>query len=396
MSLEAPQIELIPEVGDGWCVFKWQPPQNTMVPIKNYKLVITTLNNEILLDGTNTLVRQTSLENGKTYHAFIQASLDGITWGKEAHFSEFETGRPCSVGPMSAQVVPLTPDSVCISLTPPSIAPDTPIRWYVLESHSTCPSDKVESHTILANANANTTTETFYTLENCSFQGRYRFYVYAVNCAGYSPATPTNWIFNEPVPDFVLCAEFTKENTLSFVNFNKDRLSTNTWTQSGYSYNTTSPNSIFLSVGRLFTNSVTYCISVYKSGNPVGYAGIMMSRYPEKGSGLCLAGNGKTLGYYWNDSSTSLPVDTGVSLEDNQWTHLVLTISPEKIKLYKNAIQVYEHTRVNDEAQITRLFFGRNPVTDTLCFPGLLSNIRFYKYVLSDTDITNIFYTLKN
>jgi hypothetical protein len=390
MGLQAPQIDRIPEVGDGWCQFRWNPPNTISEPIKHYKITIHPLGKEIILDGTITSYRLSSLENGVSYLAQFQASIDGDQWSEIAQTDAFETGPSSSMGPESAQLVSLSSSMVCIMWKPPTRLPDAPIRWYVLESQSTCPSDPVESHTILA------TQPSQYILKNLTFKGRFRFLVYAVNCPGYSPPTPTNCTFFEQVPDFLVCAEFTPENKEKFINFEKTKLSQHTNTGYGYSYSAKSPNSMFLPVSKLVTNSITYCISICKTGSSVPYAGIMMSRYPEKGTGLCLAGNGATLGYYWNDSPTALPVDTGIPIEDNQWIHLVCTIEPEKVKVYKNAIQVYTQDGEFSPAELTRIFFGRNPVSSSLCFQGLLSNIRLYTRVLSEEEINLIYASVKS
>jgi hypothetical protein len=189
-----PQIFRQPLASDQTLEFAWQGPlSDGGSPITGYRLTITPEGGSptvrIISNPDAIYWKETGLLNNTWYEISLEAG-NAIGYGDAIFFRSFQPGSKPDYPPSTANAVALSPGSVLVSWTAPSILPDATIYWYAVYARSSNPADPEIS------AGGDGQTETSIVIDGLNPASSYYFEVYAVNCPGYSPVAITgtiNW-----------------------------------------------------------------------------------------------------------------------------------------------------------------------------------------------------------
>jgi len=84
------------------------------------------------------------------------------------------------------------------------------------------------------------------------------------------------------------------------------------------------------------TNEISFSTWVKRDGFTKENAGLIMMRRFANSTGLSMSKSGE-IKYLWNKTGTGVP--TGLFVENDEWTHVAMTVSPSKLKVYVNGIE---------------------------------------------------------
>ena len=133
------------------------------------------------------------------------------------------------------------------------------------------------------------------------------------------------------------------------------------------------------------TNTVTYSAFVYRDGDQVSGAGIVLGSPTDNISGLLIETNNE-LGYAWDSF-----VSSGLIIPNQTWTFVAVVIEPNQSTLYMNSggtgMQSFVSVEVNPPKSLTGFFqIGADPDAD----PNLPANqLRYWRGRIDDVRVEN-------
>jgi hypothetical protein len=195
-------------------------------------------------------------------------------------------------------------------------------------------------------------------------------------------------ILRDPMP--YIETNFNSGNDANLVGYASSNLSTNTVTNTGFSYNLRNNNALYKSIFIAARNTMTFCASVFRTGT-ASYGGILFFR-SASACGLGLISNGTTLGYHWNNEGPTYTYNTGYTVPLNTWVHLVLTISPTQARWYVNGSLVSTYNYTHAAVVLRDAYVGVDSGDiGGRTFPGLIDNVALYATTLSPAIISTIY-----
>jgi hypothetical protein len=191
-----------------------------------------------------------------------------------------------------------------------------------------------------------------------------------------------------PTPYFA--TNFNNGNDANLVNYASSNLSTNTLTNTGFSYRPITTAYMYKSIPMATTNTVTLCASIYITDDTVSWPGLIFTRNPQA-SGMQLFQTTRRFAYSWNNDNGTVFYNTGYTVPMNTWTHLVLAISPTQATFYANgsSISVASYTHV--ALSFTDWHVGTDPGELNRTFGGLIDNVAVYNTTLTAAQISSIY-----
>lgn len=398
-SPSAPIVSNVPRARDATLEFYWYPPASSGdSAISSYTLACT---NPVVGPfsypvGTNQAL-VTGLTNGTFYPFTTYATNVNGNTGPSAGFRAFAPGSSVPNQPLSTMASVIGTNSAIVSWNPPSVLPDSPINWYVIQSKSTNPADPIQKVT------ADGLTQQSYLLTGLNSNSGYQFSVQSVNCPGYSPAVFTSSIAWGVVPGYVFATNFNSGNDIGIVGYNSNFQvpATSTINGVGLAYDTANQTSNYFmsSFTMSNTNTVSFTISIYprNTSNIPSFPFFANRGYPGNATEFTYAGTtGNTLGYSWNSEPGTYNYNSGVFLMSNVWQHVALVISPSNAKFYKNGSLCNTYTYTHIPMSFPRWDIAQDsglvPLIGTRRqFPGFIDNIRVYNRSLTDGEVSTIY-----
>ena len=180
-----PNIRYNPLAEDTQITVWWEPPSSG-IPL-SYRLTLNP-GNDIRSGIPGTWQEYTfgGLINGTEYSITIDATNNGSTYGPVAYFQPVTPGGTPIASPQNAYATVAGSNSIAIAWSPPSILPNSPIDYYIINGQS----DDLSVSTLTYTQPAYGGTSAVITGVNPT--AAYRFTIQAVNDVGVSPGVSTN------------------------------------------------------------------------------------------------------------------------------------------------------------------------------------------------------------
>lgn len=134
----------------------------------------------------------------------------------------------------------------------------------------------------------------------------------------------------------------------------------------------------------LNSNTVTMTAWIKPNGTQNDWAGLLFCRGGNTTAGISLR-NTNELRYHWNDGGYGW--SSGLTVADNEWTHVALVVSPSSVKIYKNGIAATHTTSPPIEDFGANLQIGRDPNSGSRYFKGWIDEVCVYNATLTQEQI---------
>ena len=392
----APNIVRQPFASQSTLEFAWNPPTNNGgSPITGYRFTLQPGNVVQYANAQDRFKAIAPLSNEILYSAQIDATNDnGVSYGTVTSFRPFQPGTLPTFGPSTVTATTVGDNSAIVAWTAPRVQPTSKIYWYSIYSSSSSGADPILSTTSSALYSSNCI------IRNLNSNSIYYFNVYAVNCPGWSPVLSTNTIAFQVVPGFIFGTDFNSGNDIGIIGYNSNLQvsATSTINGIGLAYNTSNQTTdLYMSnLTMVNTNTVSFTASIYPQNVPTNRMVFFANRgYPGNSSGFEYTASG-TLGYTWNNESSTWGYNTNVPTIPNVWQHVVLVISPSNAKWYRNGTLCNTYTYTHVPMTFPRWDIGQDsglvPVIGTRRdMPGFMDNIRVYNKCLTDGEVSTIY-----
>lgn len=170
------------------------------------------------------------------------------------------------------------------------------------------------------------------------------------------------------------------------------------------SISSANPGSVRLAPLNLNTNAVTITAWVKPNGPQNPYAGIVFqwANIPALTySGLMMGKDGVSqLGYTWNNDPTTYDFASPITLTDNQWSFVAMTVSPNEAKLYAHdgtALQTAANTFVHVNQPFSGVtHIGMDPFDPaSATFNGAIDEVAVFNRTLNAGEIYSLYSAAK-
>jgi len=170
-----------------------------------------------------------------------------------------------------------------------------------------------------------------------------------------------------------------------------------TYTSTGGVYLTFNGSTQYGTVSQTTTlTSATFITWIYSNANQASYAGLLFNRSTNVfGTGLGYFGtNG--IGFHWNNDSTSYSWNSGLSVTNNVWCMVSVTVSPTTTTAYLNttASTPLSFTAVSQSLDALRV--ANDSLSSSRSFNGRIGQVMMYNRALTADEITTNFNALRN
>ena len=151
----------------------------------------------------------------------------------------------------------------------------------------------------------------------------------------------------------------------------------------------------------IVTNAATFIMWLKRDGTQQSYTGLMMNRAGSTSS-LNLFGTTHNIGYHWNDTSESYNWNSGLTIPDDTWCMVALTVSSTEVKAYLYTTTSTPSTAQNSNSHSSSTFrninIGRDPSSTQTSryFDGDIGHSLFYSAALTQSQITSIYNATQN
>lgn len=143
----------------------------------------------------------------------------------------------------------------------------------------------------------------------------------------------------------------------------------------------------------LNSNTVTFSAWIKPNGAQPNWAGLLFFRGGSTTCGINFRDNGSQLGYHWNDYYWDWT--GGPDVNDNEWNHIALVVTPNAAKLYLNGVSYDNNSSHPTEAFDTPLRVGNDPASSARTFNGLIDEVCIYNRALSQNEIRELMHLTK-
>lgn len=137
-------------------------------------------------------------------------------------------------------------------------------------------------------------------------------------------------------------------------------------------------------VKKTLTNKLSWMAWVKSTAVQNDWAGIMFFRNGGEAAGLSVLANGD-LRYHWKSSGYNWV--SGAKLEQNEWTHLALVVSPDSLIIYKNGRAFVRRQAHGEQDFSGSLAIGADLNGGARFFNGLIDEVCIYDRSLSQEEI---------
>jgi hypothetical protein len=147
----------------------------------------------------------------------------------------------------------------------------------------------------------------------------------------------------------------------------------------------------------LTLSNATLLCWIKRNGNQSQYDGILFSRFPSSATGLNF-GASNQLGYHWNDTATTYNWNSGLTIPDNTWCMIVVTITPTVGVAYlsqNGLITSSINTTTHNSASSLSFNLFRDPAASRFS-SGDISNVQIYNRTLSSQEVLQNYNALKS
>lgn len=134
------------------------------------------------------------------------------------------------------------------------------------------------------------------------------------------------------------------------------------------------------------TNTMTMSAWIKRNGDQNAYAGIVFMRQTSSG-GINFIENNQ-LGFHWNNSQWWW--NSGLTVPDNEWTHVAMVVSPTETTLYLNGEASVNTADQNVLSFDGVLNFGADPNWSARRFKGEMDEVLVYNRALNQSEIREL------
>lgn len=142
----------------------------------------------------------------------------------------------------------------------------------------------------------------------------------------------------------------------------------------------------------LNSNTVTMTAWIKRNGTQNDWGGILFCRGGNTTAGISIRSTNE-LRYHWNDGGYNY--SSGLTVPDNEWTHIALVASPTSIKIYRNGIVATNTTAISPEEFNAAINIGQDANGGTRYFKGLIDEVCIYDRSLSQAEIRELMHLTK-
>jgi hypothetical protein len=131
------------------------------------------------------------------------------------------------------------------------------------------------------------------------------------------------------------------------------------------------------------SNTMTISAWIKPQGVQNDWAGIAFSRSPGA-SGFSIS-NTNELKYHWDDGGYGW--SSGLIVNDNEWTHVAIVVSPTKVTIYKNGVGASNTYTVPPGDFSAPLHIGVDKNGSPRYFKGMIDEVKVHNYALTQNEI---------
>lgn len=142
----------------------------------------------------------------------------------------------------------------------------------------------------------------------------------------------------------------------------------------------------------LNSNTVTLTAWIKRNGAQNDWAGILFCRSGNTTAGISIR-NTNELRYHWNDGGYGWA--SGLTVPDNEWTHIALVASPTSMRIYRNGVPATHTTTINPEEFNAALNIGYDANNSARYFNGLIDEVCVYNRTLTQAEIRELMHLTK-
>jgi hypothetical protein len=401
--MSAPSVPIVtddtPLVLPSTTYLYWQSP---ITPgnsaLSSYTLTCPSISFSKTVPVPERCVLVSSLSDGVSYDFSLTATNSSGLTSSPAPFYPLQTGAPPG-SPSNFTFTRLTSNAIFFQWSTPTTNGGSAITYnafwaFPMDAQSNILSNLTTSSIKeYTNGNENNTL-IYFSNTSCD----YRFIIRSINSCGWSPNTPSLYstiLFNFPLPSSTVF--FTNYNTgtneLSLTNFQTSNLSTQTITNTGFSYNYPNTNtSIIRQVYLNSTNTVSFACSAFLRSYGDYPSFLFFRNATTPASGLNLFQSLGRLSYHWADESGTNNFNTNYILPSSTWIHLVLTIAPTQAKWYVNTSSVVTYNYTHRRLDLSNCYFGQDPAIGARTLRGLIDNVGFFSTTLTQEEVSNLYW----
>ncbi|MCP4441247.1 MAG: T9SS type A sorting domain-containing protein [Aureispira sp.] len=153
----------------------------------------------------------------------------------------------------------------------------------------------------------------------------------------------------------------------------------------GYALNLNSNND-YVSIPPLniSTNNITFSAWIKPDSIQADYTGIVNLNSSGDAASLNLRVNNE-LGYHWPGGSWAW--SSGLYVPSNEWSHVVLSVTPDSVSVYLNGVRSTHHTTTLASDMNDELFIGRDRNWFTRTFKGQIDEVAIWNRALFQDEI---------
>jgi hypothetical protein len=148
-------------------------------------------------------------------------------------------------------------------------------------------------------------------------------------------------------------------------------------------------NSYIRTNTNLTLSSATLLCWIKRNANQNQYNAILFSRTPSLATGFSF-GPSNQLGYHWNDTISTYNWGSGLTIPNNTWCMIALTITPTEGIAYLgqgDTLTSATNTTTHNTATLLNFNVGADPVVAGRYFNGSIANVEIYNRALSAQEI---------
>ena len=143
----------------------------------------------------------------------------------------------------------------------------------------------------------------------------------------------------------------------------------------------------------LNSNNVTMSAWIKPDGTQAEWAGVLFFRGGSTTCGINFRDVPGQIGYHWDGDKWGW--DQGPMVNENEWAHVALVITPSAATLYLNGVGYSNAGNHDAEAFDTPLIIGKDPNSSARTFNGLIDEVCIYDRALSQNEIRELMHLTK-
>jgi len=151
--------------------------------------------------------------------------------------------------------------------------------------------------------------------------------------------------------------------------------------------------------GSITASTATFLAWIYRDGNQGNYDGIMGSRDSSSSTHMMsFFGTTQKLAYTWNDASNTYNFDSGLTIPNQAWCMVSVSISSSSATLYlhqASGVTSATNNVTHSSATLDNINVGRDSYGSSRDFKGRISVVAFYDRALSSAEIAHNFNVFK-